>query len=373
MLTNPPKGCEYKTKEYAAIPMAQAKNSRVMELFERIRWSVSPHYNDLLVKIGRPKIRKFSSNDYEAVHSAQSLLKTNIPYVMDFEHAAVFSGYNQAAFNNPAFLKNLKKILENRRLKKLLPWTNAAKASLLNFLKSEEIGKKIEVVYPVITPPEKIKKKNDNVIKFLFIGGNFYEKGGIETLMAFDKIGRKYDIELTMVSSVPERIKNLFEKNKKIKIKDRIPYEEAKKLYEQSHIFVLPTHMDTFGFVIPEALSYGLPVIAEDSFSRPELVAHEKSGLLIKSYYSCFDVKGNYIYPTNIELHRNRLMACMNPPKKYVAQLVKSMERFILDSRLRNKCSENARKETTEGKFSPRVWKEKIGRIYREAINNREL
>lgn len=369
MMANPPNGFEYQKDEYLVSPIRSSSNSFIKSTFEKIRWIVSPHYNYLHVMLGKPKIRKFYSNDYNLIHSAQSLLDTNLPYVMDFEHAAVLSGYNQIAFSNPSFVKNLKKILENKKLKKLLPWTNAAKNSLLNFLSSEQIEYKIETVYPVITPPEKIEKKEDKTIKFLFIGGNFYEKGGLETLIAFDRISPKYDIELTIISNLPQEIKKKFAKNPKITMNERVPYEKAQKLYDKSNIFVMPTHMDTFGFVILEALSYGLPVIVENSFSRPELIAEEKTGLLIKSYYSCFGSKGEYSYPTNSELYKKRLEACKNPPGWYINQLANAMERFVLDSKLRYRCSRNARLETTEGKFSPKIWKKKMSIIYRQALD----
>ena len=368
MMANPPQGFAYQTSDYLAAPIKPPSSNALRTIFEQIRWKISSHYNYAHILLGKPKIRKFKSSDYNLVHSTQSLLETNLPYVMDFEHGAVLAGYNQVAFSKPAFVNNLKKILKNKKLKKLIPWSNAAKMSLLNFVTSEEIEQKIETVYPVITPPEKLSKKDDKVIKFLFIGGNFYEKGGLETLIAFDRISKKYDAELTLISTVPEQVGKKFGENLKIKISDRVPYAEAQKLYSESSIFVMPTHMDTFGFVIPEAMSYALPVIADDSFSRPELIGHEKSGLLVKSYYSCFGPRGEYIYPTNSELYKKRKEVCKSPPGWYVNQLASAMERLILDSKLRNSCAINARKETTEGKFSPSVWKTKMGRIYREAI-----
>lgn len=368
MLGNPPTGFGYEKGEYLAAPQAAISHGGVRRIFEKLRWAVSPHYNYLRIILGKPKIRRYYSSGHDIIQSTQSLLDTNLPYVVDFEHAAVFAGYNQVAFDSGLFVRNLRAALENKGLKKLLPWTNAAKRSLLNFVRSDEIARKTEVVYPVVTPPKKIAKKNDGVIRFLFIGGNFFEKGGIETLMAFDSISRKYDTRLMLVSDVPEEIKRRFGKNKKIEIHKRIPYSEVRKEYDASHIFVLPTHMDTFGFVIPEAFSYGLPVIAEDSFSRPELITAEKTGLLVKSYYSCFGKRMEYIYPTNSQLYRQRRHACMHPPQWYVDEVADAMERMIVDSKLRRRCSANARKEATEGRFSPKAWKKKMGRIYREAV-----
>lgn len=368
MLENPPDGFEYKKGEYSAAPLPVAQSDgMVRRIFEKARWAVSPYYNYLHLLTGKPKIRKYFSEHHDVIHSTQSLLETNLPYVVDFEHASVFAGYNQIAFNSRTFVANLRRILESRNLKRLLPWTNAAKKSLLNCVASEKIAGKTEVVYPVVTPPKKLAKKESSTIKFLFIGGAFFEKGGIETLIAFDRFSRKYDTELTLVSDVPEDIRNKFNRNKKIHIRKFVPYSEVQKLYNESHVFVLPTHMDTFGFVIPEAMSYALPVIADASFSRPELVQTGKTGLLIKSYYSCFGNKGEYIYPTNSMLHKQRRQACMHPPEWYIDELANAMQKFILSPNFRERCAKNARKETTEGRFSPRAWKQKMGRIYKYA------
>ena len=366
MIANVPGGFQYQKLDFMAVPTSS--NPRLKSMLAKTASFLSPYYNYLHVVLGKPKVRTFYQMNCDIIHSAQCLLKTSVPYVVDFEHAAVFSGYNQVAYSNPSFLRNLIKILENRKLKRLLAWSNAAKMSLLNFVDSEEVARKTEVLYPVVTPPDKLTKKDDGTIKFLFVGGVFFEKGGLETLAAFDKISSKYDVELVLVSNVPEEIKRKYSGNPKIKIYGTLPYSEVQKLYEYSHIFVMPTHFDTFGFVIPEALSYGLPVISDNSFSRPELISHDKTGLLVDAYYSSFGKKGEYIYPTNSELVRKRKEACMNPPQFYINSIAVSMERMINDCEFRRKCSTNAIKETTEGKFSPKVWKEKMKRIYSESM-----
>ncbi|MDO8554698.1 MAG: glycosyltransferase family 4 protein [Candidatus Micrarchaeota archaeon] len=367
MLENVPDGFQYDKQEYLAVP--GSSNTFMKSIFSKL----SPHYNYLHVLLGIPKVRKFKITGYDLIHSTQSLLYSELPYVMDFEHAAVFAGYNQVAYSNPKFVRNLCKILENKKLKKLLAWSNAAKMSLLNFVDSEEIAQKMEVLYPVVTPPKEIKTilatRNNDKIRFLFVAGIFFEKGGPETLAAFDKISSKYDVELVMVSNVPDEIKHKYSNNNKIKIYSPLPYSEVQKLYEKSHVFVLPTHYDTFGFVIPEAFSYGLPVISDNSFSRPEIVDNEGTGLLVDAYYSCFGKKGEYIYPTNMELVKKRREACTHPPEYYISSIAAAMERMIVDTKFRKRCSENAIKETTEGKFSPKVWKDKLKRIYDESIS----
>ena len=58
----------------------------------------------------------------------------------------------------------------------------------------------------------------------------------------------------------------------------------------------------------------------------------------------------------------------MHPPDWYITELEKAMEKMIVDSKLRDRCSKNARKETVDGKLSPSVWKKTMKRIYEEAL-----
>ncbi len=374
MAENAPRGFEVTRSEFMAHETAVGgtggARGRLKGLIKSLQPRISPFYNRLLIELNRPKIREFESHEYELVHSGQSLLRTNLPYVADFEHAAVFSGYNQYAFGKEGFRRALKRLLLQKSLKKLMPWSNAARESLLNFIKDEELEGKVETVYPVMTPPGKLERKKHDGVNFVFVGGAFYEKGGYDSILAFDRISEKYDATLTMVSPVPEEVVEKFKGNKKIKFLGKQPYDAVKKLYLESDVMVFPTHYDTFGFVIPEAFSFGLPVISVDSFSTPELVGHEMTGLLVKSFYSSFLEDRSYRYGTIWELGRRRLEDCKRPTEGYVKELAGAMERLIEDGKLRGRLSANARKEALEGKFSPKAWKDKMGRIYGEALSS---
>lgn len=379
MVRNPPEGFEYVKSEFMAheetvltlSSVSPGLGGKIKGVLKGIQPRISPVYNDLLIKLNRPKVRRFEASGYDLIHSAQSLLATETPYVADFEHAAVFSGFNQYALERAGFVRALKKVLLSRNLKKLIPWTNSAKKSLLNFVKGDGIEEKVEVVLAPITPPEKFERKKHAGVNFLFIGKVFYEKGGYDSLLAFDRISEKYDATLTMVApSAPEDVKAQFSKNGKIKILGPQPYEELKRIYSESDVMLFPSHYDTYGFVIPEAFSYGLPVIAADNFSTSELVDHEKTGLVVKSYYSSYKEDCGYLYPNIGELSRMRLESCKHPTDGYIDELAKAIERTINDGTLRKRMAENAKKEALEGKFSLNAWKGKIGRIYREALSN---
>lgn len=366
MVDNAPSGFEYVTSQYMSHGIVQppGKPLKIPPVFLSY---ISDYYNHFRILTNSPKVRKFVSNDYDLIHSGQSILDTTLPYVVDMEHASVFSGYNQYAFKRPEFLKKLEHLLLDKKLKRVLAWSNCAAKSLTNFIANPEIAAKVETIYPTMAQP-KLAPRTSKTFNFLFIGGNFYEKGGYESILAFEKFMDKYDCTFTAIGNIPKDLELKYTGHQKIKLLQRVPYERVVEFFSNSDIFVFPSHYDTYGFVIPEAFSCGLPIISVNSFSTPELIDHEKTGLLIDSYFTCFADDCGYAYPTLAELHRKRVETCKSPPEWYIKLLANAMERMITDNNLRKTCAKNALKEAQVGKFSPKFWKDRIKRIYSESM-----
>jgi glycosyltransferase involved in cell wall biosynthesis len=376
MAVNAPDGFEIAESDFMAHGLVQTSRNLplrlgagVKRLVSRCQPYLSPYYNHAHILLNKPKLRKFHSSDYDLVHSGQSLLDTDLPYVVDFEHAAAFCGYNQYALRQPGFVRALERILVDKKLVKLLAWSDAAGKSLTNFLPSETIARKVETIYPVMVQAKRIGRTASS-FGFLFIGNYFYEKGGYESLLAFERLADKYDCHFTAIGDIPPEVYARFGGNEKITLSQRVPYEKVVEFYSNSDVFVFPTHYDTYGFVIPEALSFGLPVISVDSFSTPELVQHEETGLLIKTYFSSFADDCGYAAPTADEFKKRLSEACRNPPDWYLNSLTEAMERMMQDGQLRSKCSANARRETTMGRFSPGRARQQLKRIYEEALGS---
>ncbi len=378
MVANAPEGFDFVDSEFMAHGVVQAARAlpsalgadlgtRARRLVTKLQPYLSPYYNDAHILLNKPKVRQFHSRDYDIVHSGQSLLDTNLPYVVDFEHATAFCGYSQYALRRSGFVGALERVLLNPKLKKLLAWSDAASRSLTNFIKNTDIARKVETFYPVMAPA-KLLPRTSTSFNFLYIGNNFYAKGGYESLLAFERIAGKYDCRFTAIGDIPPEVHARFSGNGKITLLERVPYAKVVEFYSNSDVFVFPSHYDTYGFVIPEALSFGLPVIGVDSFSTPELVQHEKTGLIVKTHFNSFANDDGYAAPTQQELARKRHAACVNPPDWYVTLLADAMERFIDDRRLKETCSKNALQETVEGKFSPKRSREQLKRIYEEAL-----
>lgn len=109
-----------------------------------------------------------------------------------------------------------------------------------------------------------VKNKNFDVCRLLFVGVDWYRKGGdisIKVASHLNQMGIK--TELHLVGSGPKGkippyvIAHGFLSKKQLDQKEKID-----RLYEQSHFLILPSLADCVPVVIAEANSYGLPCVS---------------------------------------------------------------------------------------------------------------
>jgi len=61
-----------------------------------------------------------------------------------------------------------------------------------------------------------------------------------------------------------------------------VPYEMMHQVYGAASVFVLPSHTESFPLTILEAMSSGLPIVASNVGGVPEILTHNKDGVLVK-------------------------------------------------------------------------------------------
>lgn len=312
----------------------------------------------VMTKIKLPRMI-YIKNNCDVLHSARGFLPlNNQPWVVDAETVASFSfgGYN--------FSKSLvERFLSSKNCKYILPHCMASQKSIENILNTKKFHDKLEVVYPALPVNENKQTKSD-MIRILYVtkSYSFNGKGGKELIKAFDILSKKYDdIELIMkVDMNDEQRKPV--KNDRIKILDKnIPRDKLfSDLYTNADIFVLPSFIDSFGYVLLEAMSSGLPIVATDIFAIPEIVQDGKTGLLINSPISSFGK--NYL---NQELPTDLKTRYIDP---VVKGLVEKLSILIEDAKLRKRMGEAGRKEIQSGKFSLDHRNSQLRRIYEESV-----
>jgi len=62
---------------------------------------------------------------------------------------------------------------------------------------------------------------------------------------------------------------------------DFVPHAQLPSIYNGADIFVTASPIETQGLVALEAMACGLPVIGVDAMALPDLVIHERNGLLV--------------------------------------------------------------------------------------------
>lgn len=107
-----------------------------------------------------------------------------------------------------------------------------------------------------------VRQRKSNVIKLLFIGTDWFRKGGdivLTTAKRLHEMG--YELEVTLVGSKP-RDEELPAYVKHIHFLSKNTPEglsKIKELYRQSHFLFVPSRAEAFGIVFCEASAFGLP------------------------------------------------------------------------------------------------------------------
>ncbi len=297
-------------------------------------------------QISFPNAHLSPKGDYDIIHCAHCLSKNkNKPWVADIEMIPSFSISN---WNKKRGQKKVKKILLKDNCKKILPWTESVKEEILEIY--PKIKDKIEVLYPAIPEVKNLKKKKNKKLRIIFVSRYFDIKGGLLALETLKRLKEKYNIESIVVSDVPKKIR---EKYPNIKIFGLLPKKDLFELMKDSDIFLYPSAMDTFGFSLLEAMSFGLPIVTINTHrtkSRKEIVENEKTGII----FDFFDKINFY------EIRKNE--------EEIINKLIENCSRLIEDKKLREKMSKECINTIKEGKFSIKERNKKLKRIYEEAL-----
>lgn len=111
--------------------------------------------------------------------------------------------------------------------------------------------------------------------RVLFVGSRFGEKGGDDLIAALDGL-LGTDVELDVVTRAP------FRERPGIRV-HRLPNDDERlvDLFQQADVFCMPTHADTMGFVVQEAMACGVPVVTTNIAGLPEVTGGGAAALLV--------------------------------------------------------------------------------------------
>jgi glycosyltransferase involved in cell wall biosynthesis len=168
-----------------------------------------------------------------------------------------------------------------RQAAQLLPWSSWTAESLVQDYGVDRA--KIEVLPPGVDttlwqPSEDDHRAAQVPLRILFVGGDFYRKGG-EILLAAFRMLPVDSAELHIVTrSEIEPEQNVFVYH------GMLPNSaELIHLYQQCDLFCLPTFAEAFGIVAIEASAAGLPVVATNIGGLTDVVVEGVSGHLVEA------------------------------------------------------------------------------------------
>lgn len=356
LIKYPPECCSYEVRKLSRLPSLSGRY--VDTLFLRKLYC---KYKELFpLKPGE---------QVDLIHACDTWISARTNWVADFEHVGTLLGYSERLFKGWGSLAHRKIVergLSSPHCKKLLAWSVAAKKSVLNLLDTSNFKNKLEVLYPAIYTVNVKKKRKNGKIRLLFVGRAFLSKGGRETLEAFKQLNKKYDVKLTMVSDVPQKYRVKHAYSNGLQIFSGVPNDKLIELYREADIFVLPTMMDTFGYVFLEAMNFCLPVVGLNIYSAVrEIIEDGKTGFLIDPVFSMFN--SNYLPKY---MHRAELDEFIEGKKQLgvVKGLVEKLSTLIEDESLRRKMGREGKKKVEKGEFSIKKRNRRLKKIYEETM-----
>lgn len=139
--------------------------------------------------------------------------------------------------------------------------------------------KGIRVIYNGIdttrfVPSRKVEERGP--IRVLFSGNLIIRKG----MHFLPEIARLLNPGIEIVVTRGMRKSSLLPPSPRFKDVGSVPYEAMPTLYQQSHILLFPTVREGFGLAAVEAMACGLPVVATNCSSLPELIVEGRGGFL---------------------------------------------------------------------------------------------
>jgi glycosyltransferase involved in cell wall biosynthesis len=332
---------------------AQADHLRPLR--ERAEWAAirSLSYAGF---VRRSRIQPLSGA--ELVHSAQFLLRDcPLPYVVDFECVETFMLYQRIALRRPWARAALLRALSDPGLRFLLPWSEAARRGMDAAVGPEAaaaLAAKTRTVLPAIRPvAARPRVRERGPLRVLFIGTAFVAKGGVEALRAVRRVRATHDVQLDVVSDVPSPFAEELERSEGVTAH---PWPAGaatvRGLFEASDVLLFPSHMDTLGFVMLEAMAHGMPVLAARHFATPEIVEHGVSGLLFEGENPLYGEDGLCRFERTLPPPHAYRRALRTPGDRYVEGIARALAELEEDHRLHERLAEGALERVRDGALS---------------------
>lgn len=354
LLAYPPKNVMYYPILKPKINIKMRHVYVVYKLFNMIGMDIKRLYNNLLLN---KKKKNLNSNQYDIIHSVGAVI-SGTDYILDVEAISNLI----PDLENKDHILSIEQHLINEECKHIICWSEYVKDRMIGLF--PKLINKISVVYPAIDSKPKNNINIENV-RMTFIGWDFLRKGGWEVLESVRRLVEHHpNVELNVVSKVPEKILNEYSEIKQIKIigpqKRDVLYTH---IYPNTDLLIYPTKFEAFGLVTLEAYSFGIPVLGSDSPVQKELIKNE----LFVVEQECSDCDNNGFFLTNQQ--EEYIQKKNNYCEYEVEQMVIKMTTLINNPNLIVEEGLLKYKEVQNGRFSIEKRNENIKKLMYKIFN----
>jgi glycosyltransferase involved in cell wall biosynthesis len=303
------------------------------------------------------------------IHSCERLLRSApLPYVVDLEHAELFVLYQRAALERPWARAMLEGALRDERLRFLLPWSEAARRSLMTVLSpaaTRVVAPKVRVVSPAIRlAVDRPRRRGRKTLRVLFVGTVFYEKGAVEAVRAVQAVRSDHSVTLDIVTDAPSEWDALLAADPGATLHSPGSADLVQRLYERADLLLFPSHMDTFGYVVLEAMAHGLPVLAPRHLALTETIEDGRSGLLFQPENMLYGDDTRSAFRHVLPPPRRYLNALRTPSDRYVRGIADALARVAAEPGLHEGLAEGAFESVRSGRLSIARRREILAEVY---------
>lgn len=226
--------------------------------------------------------------------------------------------------------KNEKYVFDVVRSSKRLDYFVLVSKELANFYSKKLQNSPCRCIYiPNVldSVPKKISSLSEK--RLISVGRLSPEKGQLDLLRVFNLLAKSHkDWHLDIVGDGPER-DNLEAYIKKYNLGSQVTLhgfqrkEYIDKLLHKSSLYIMTSFTESFGIVLIEAMSHGVPCIAFDSAEgAKELINSGMNGFLIKNRNFSAMIKKIEDLMENKEARKKLGMAARDSVKKYTGEVV---------------------------------------------------
>lgn len=291
--------CTYKLFEKSVFPVDERVKIKYLT-------DVKPNKESLKKAIKKKNIIKIFKEGFYAVKVLMKRRNTMIKYIKECDSDVIIATRDifdewlgdygkeetlKIGWEHNHYHNDFKYAANITRSNKKLDFLVLVSNSLKEFYSKELINEKCECIYipnVIENVPEKIAPLNNK--KLISVGRLSPEKGFMDLLKLYAILHKDYpDWTLDIIGDGVEKdeLKNFIKEHK---LEDFVTLHGFRdkdyidKMLHESSIYLLTSYTESFGIVLIEAMSHGVPCIAFDSAEGArELIQSGKNGYLIKN------------------------------------------------------------------------------------------